>query len=80
MSYAHTPVLGSATAATSASVRLAHPGSACQDGFGNKKLHPLPAPLHATSDALRVPVFESWLRLVPPTAVTYWELAGNWAP
>jgi len=38
-------VFGSATAATSAIVRLEHSGSCCQAGFGETALQPLPAPL-----------------------------------
>src|SRR3954462_10993755 len=44
-----TPVLGSAIADTSATVRREHPVSCCQLGFENLVLQPLPAPLHAVS-------------------------------
>src|SRR6266849_2751356 len=55
LSYTHTPVLGSATAATSATVRSEHPTSCCQLGLAMYALQPLPEPLHTVSMALRVP-------------------------
>src|SRR5579872_1070380 len=44
VTYAATPVAGSATAATSLTVRFVHPVSCCQLGFGTKTLQPLPVP------------------------------------
>jgi hypothetical protein len=76
----HTPVDGSATAETSATVRREQPLSACQVGLEEKALQPLPAPLHTVSVALRVPVFPDCCKLVPPTAVTYGEEAGYSTP
>src|SRR5215813_8619957 len=86
LSNTETPVLGSATAETSA---VARPGQtpatlgllACQVGRGSKALQPLPAPLQAVSDHPRA-LAGSLLgvRLVPPTAVTYWEAAGYRTP
>ena len=72
-------MLGSATADTSATVRLAHPVSVCHEGFGTKALHPLPAPLHAVSVHPRLVPGARW-SVVPPTAVTNWEAAGNSTP
>jgi len=43
-SYTATPVLGSATAETSATVRFVQPASCCQDGFGSYAEHPEPVP------------------------------------
>ena len=43
------PVFGSASAATSATVRRMHSVSFCQLGFGSWALQPLPAPLQAVS-------------------------------
>src|ERR671936_952584 len=74
-----TPVFGSATAETSATVRREHPESVCQEGFVTWELQPLPAPLHALSDQPRR-VAPSAVRLVPPTATTYREAAGNSTP
>ena len=48
-SYTATPVFGSATAETSATVRFAHPPSVCQDGLPMYALQPLPAPLQTVS-------------------------------
>ena len=62
-----TPVFGSATAETSATVRLLQPVSVCQDGFGSYALQPLPAPLQALSVQPRVP--PPRVSEVPPTAV-----------
>src|SRR5262249_16665638 len=73
-----TPVLGSATAETSATVRLAQPASFCHVGFAYTVLHPLPAPLHAVSVKPRVLLART--RLVPPTAVTCGDDAGNSTP
>ena len=63
-----TPVFGSATAETSATVRLAQPESVCQAGFASYALQPLPAPLHALSVQPRRAA--AAVSDVPPTAVT----------
>src|SRR5919202_3563404 len=63
-----TPVSGSATADTSATVRFAQPASVCQDGLGSKALQPLPAPDHADSVQPRA-VDVARVSDVPPTAV-----------
>ena len=76
--YTATPVLGSATAETSATVRLLQPVSVCQLGLLNTVLQPLPAPLQAVSVKPRA--FVAFLRLVPPTAVTCGDEAGNCTP
>src|SRR3954451_14704494 len=68
VSYTATPVFGSATAETSATVRRAHPVSVCHDCFASYDEHPLPAPDHTLSDQPRA--FDARDRLVPPTAVT----------
>src|SRR5882724_636654 len=73
-----TPVFGSATALTSAIVRRAQPLSVCQDCFATKAEQPLPAPLHAVSVQPRVLL--ALVRLVPPTAVTNRDAAGNCGP
>src|SRR5258706_9866159 len=78
-SYTATPVLGSATAETSASIRCAQPVSCCQDGFPKYALQPLPAPLHALSVQPRL-VPAAPMRLVPPTATTCPSAAGNSTP
>src|SRR5205085_465124 len=44
-----TPVAGSATADTSATVLRGHPGSCCHGGFGDCAEQPEPAPFHAVS-------------------------------
>jgi hypothetical protein len=69
-------VLGSATAATSATHRFAHPESACHVGFASYALQPLPAPDHAVSVASRVPVSLFWTSVVPPTATVAGADAG----
>src|SRR5690242_10952669 len=74
-----TPVLGSATAETSATVRRAQPVSFCQVGFAYTALHPLPAPLQAVSVKPRA-VAVLRVKVVPPTAVTFGEAAGNSTP
>ena len=58
-------------AETSATVLRAQPASVCQLGFAMYALHPLPAPLHAVSVQPRELL--AFVRLVPPTAVTYCE-------
>src|SRR5262245_44100146 len=86
LSYTETPVLGSATAETSAVARSGQTPAtlallACQLGRGSKALQPLPAPLQTVSDHPRA-LARSLLgvRLVPPTAVTYCEAAGYRTP
>src|SRR6266487_659142 len=73
-----TPVFGSATALTSATVRRTQPLSVCQDGLVTKAEQPLPAPLHTVS--LQPRLFDAVRRLVPPTAVTKRDAAGNSTP
>src|SRR5581483_1589685 len=80
VSYTHTPVLGSATAETSATLRREQLASVCHAGLASYALQPLPAPLHAVSVAFRVPVAVNCCRLVPPTAVTYGDDAGYSTP
>src|SRR3954453_12796261 len=73
-----TPVAGSATAETSATVRRVQIGSVCQSGRGMYAEQPLPAPDQTVSVQPRV--FEAVRSDVPPTAVTYRVEAGNSAP
>jgi len=73
--YTATPVFGSATAATSPAVRLAQPLSTCHDGFAKTVLQPLPVPFHTVSLQPRELLAE--VRLVPPTATTCGDDAGN---
>src|SRR5271156_234785 len=73
--YTETPVLGSATAETSPTVRRVQPRSVCHDGFAKMALQPLPVLLHAVSLHPRALLAET--RLVPPTAITYGDDAGN---
>src|SRR5438034_1518143 len=73
-----TPVAGSATADTSATVLRGHPGSFCHGGFGDCAEHPEPAPFHAVSVQPRVLLDRR--SEVPPTAVTNRELAGWMTP
>jgi hypothetical protein len=73
-----TPVFGSATAETSASMRLLQTVCVCQLGFGMNALHPLPPLLQAFSAQPRVDV--DLASEVPPTARTYCDVAGNSAP
>jgi hypothetical protein len=73
-----TPVFGSATAETSATVRRAQPVSVCHAGFGSNALQPLPAPLHA--DSIQPRAFAAVVSDVPPTAVTSGEAAGYETP
>jgi hypothetical protein len=74
-----TPVFGSATADTSATVRRAQPVSVCHAGLVSKALHPLPAPLHALSLQPRA-VPGARVSDVPPTAVTKRDAAGYETP
>src|SRR5689334_21795574 len=76
--YTATPVLGSATAETSATVRFEQPASVCQVGLPNTVLQPLPAPLHTVSVQPRV--LAAALSEVPPTAVTCGDDAGYSTP
>ena len=78
MSYTETPVFGSATAETSATVRFAQPLSVCQLGLVSYAEHPDPAPDHAVSDHPRA--VASRVSEVPPTAVTYRDAAGYSTP
>src|ERR1700679_4199900 len=77
--YIATPVLGSATAETSASMRLEQPVSVCQAGFAKTVLQPLPAPVQATSSKLRALPASRVMR-VPPKAMTPGEVAGYCGP
>lgn len=73
---------GSATAATSATVRLAQPLSLCQDGLGSKAEQPEPAPSEEVdqTDSLQPRALFARFSAVPPTAVTYWDAAGYSTP
>src|SRR5580693_8390564 len=78
-SYTATPVAGSATAETSATVRLLQPVSVCQVGFGSKLAHPEPAPSAGDvdqTDSLQPRALLAATSDVPPTAVTYGDAAG----
>src|SRR5450830_643689 len=77
-SYTATPVFGSATAAASVTVRWEHPVSFCQVGLLTYAEQPDPVPDQAVSDE-RAPA-EVSLRLVPPTAITPADAAGNSTP
>src|SRR4051812_20219577 len=74
-----TPVSGSATAETSATVRRAQPVSVWNVGFGSNALQPLPAPSHADSVHPRAVPAEG-VSDVPPTAVRNGEAAGYETP
>src|SRR5438046_804607 len=76
--YTATPVLGSAIAETSATVRFEQPASVCQLGFAYVVLQPEPAPLHTVS--LQPRVLAAVLSEVPPTAITCGDDAGNETP
>src|SRR6266545_7680403 len=78
VSYTATPVRGSPTAETSATVRRAQPGSAWNTGLASNAEQPLPAPLHAVSVHPRPPPERT--SEVPPTAVTYCDDAGKERP
>ena len=73
------PLAGSASAETSATVRFAQPASCCHAGFGSSVEHPLPAPDQVFSVQPRA-VLAALVSVVPPTAVTYWEDAGQLTP
>ena len=76
--YVATPVCGSATADTSASVRFAQPVSDCQGGFGSNAEQPLLVSDHAVSDQPRA--LPSLVSVVPPTATTSGVAAGYCGP
>src|SRR5689334_627578 len=73
-----TPVLGSATADTSAAARRVHAavGTAVfwNAGLASTRLHVLPAPRHTVSVQPRVAVDRT--RWVPPTAITCSDVLG----
>src|SRR3954451_7197436 len=79
-SYTATPVLGSATADTSALALFAHlvVTEVCHAGLALSVEQPDPAPLQA--DSLQPRVLEVLLSEVPPTATTVPNDAGAWAP
>jgi len=60
-------------------MRFLHPVSVCHEGFPTYALHPLPVSAHAVSVQPRV-VPLAFVSVVPPTAVTYCEVAGKLAP
>src|ERR1700733_5690853 len=83
VSYTATPVFGSASAATSLSIRLAQPdrwSAVCQDGCGSKAEQPDPVPSEPGAvfhtDSLQPRELGAVLRLVPPTETTLGEAAG----
>ncbi len=59
-------------------MRLAQPVSLCQAGLGSYAEQPEPVPLHTSSLDHVLSPFSC--RVVPPTAVTYWDAAGNSTP
>src|SRR5690348_11932439 len=75
-----TPVLGSATAATSALVRLLQPVSCCQDGLGSTAEQPEPVPSPPALEPHTVSVqpreFDAVRREVPPTDTTSGDVDG----
>src|SRR3954454_3193469 len=75
VSYTATPVFGSATAETSATLGAPQPPSACQDGLATNAEQPEPALDQARSEKPRA--LASRLSDVPPTAVTRCDAAGN---
>src|SRR6185312_11196303 len=84
--YTATPVFGSATAETSATVRLAQPESFCHDGFASYAEQPEPAPPfellvepHTASTQPRDDD-DDLVSDVPPTAVTPTDAAGYSTP
>src|SRR5581483_5130448 len=82
-SYTATPVAGSATAETSATVRLEQPVSCWNEGFGSTAEQPLPAPSVEEvdqTDSVQPRALLARDRLVPPTAVTYCDAAGYSTP
>src|SRR3954451_13867972 len=77
-SYTATPVFGSATADTSATVRRGQTASVCHESLVTKPEQSEPPPAPAAS--LQPRALRARVRLAPPTAVTYWEAAGNSTP
>ena len=87
LSYKATPVLGSASADTSATVRFVQPESvalrlaSCHRRLRLIAEHPDPVPSpplllpHTVSVQPRAEL-GSWVKVVPPTEVTYCEAAG----
>src|SRR5437764_10560350 len=80
------PVFGSATAATSATVRLAHPVSFCHVGLAEYAKQPEPAPPlllaavpHTVSTQPRAFAVDL-VNAVPPTAITLGDAAGYSTP
>src|SRR6185437_4367409 len=78
-----TPVAGSASAATSLSIRREQPlrpSAVCQDGCGStaEQPDPVPSPPTALPQAVSVQPreFAAVVKLVPPTATTFGEAAG----
>src|SRR5262249_24951478 len=80
--YTATPVAGSATAATSATVRIEQPLSVCQAGLASTIEQPLPGPpkVLCQTDSDQPRALTSRTRAVPPTAVTYCDAAGYVTP
>src|ERR1700722_18811893 len=83
VSYTATPVAGSASAATSLSIRReqpVRPSAVCQDGCGSTEEQPDPVPSEPAevfhTDSVQPRAFEAVLSLVPPTATTFGEVAG----
>ena len=78
-SYTATPVAGSASAETSATVRRTQPLSVWKAGFASYLEQPLPAPSVADvdqTDSVQPRALLARVSEVPPTAVTHGELAG----
>jgi hypothetical protein len=82
VSYTATPVAGSASAATSLSIRREQPGkprAVCQDGRGSTAEQPDPVPSPGAlfhTDSVQPREFAAVLSLVPPTETTFGEAAG----
>src|SRR5579871_6038668 len=83
VSYTATPVLGSASAATSLSIRLEQPdrpSAVCQDGWGSTVEQPDPVPslpgVVFHTDSVQPRAFDAVLSRVPPTETTFGEVAG----
>src|SRR5215469_4450287 len=83
VSYTATPVAGSASAATSLSIRLEQPdrpSAVCQDGCGSKAEHPDPVPslpgVVFHTDSVQPREFYAVVSAVPPTETTFGEVAG----
>src|SRR5437588_359180 len=77
VSYTATPVLGSASAATSLSIRLeqpVRPSAVCQDGWGSTDEQPDPVPSPGPvfhTDSVQPREFDAVVSLVPPTETTF---------